>query len=294
MKEQDYFKYLTPSSEDIDWGLYLNVTGYATIHRGEEYPPTGHPTGYNFSWKKGRILYEYQINYITEGDGIIETPRGKFKISPGSVLLLVPGALHRYKPNIKTGWKEHYIGFNGEIAKKLISNNFFETHRPVLKIGHQDKILESFYKIIEEAKSERSGYQQVCSGLLIFILGSIISNTKNKDFEGKVIEDKIQKARLMMRENFSSGINSIDIAAELNISYSYFRQVFKKYTGISPAQYILLLKIQKARDLLTISKMSIKEIAYECGFPSIYYFSRLFKQKHGVTPSQIRKKARFK
>lgn len=288
MKEQDFFKYFTPSTEDKEWGLYLNVTGSARILPGKEYPPNGHPTGYNFNWEKGRILNEYQINYITEGSGIIETPKGKFVINPGTILLLYPGVLHRYKPNPATGWTEHYIGFNGDIANKLLSNVFFDLHRPVIKVGHQDKILESFYKIWDEVKSEKAGFQQVCSGLLVNILGNIISTIKNKDFEGKEIENKILHARVKMRENFDNGINPIDIAKELNISYSYFRKVFKKYTGISPSQYILLLKIQKARDFLTNSKMSIKEIAYHCGFTSIYYFSRLFKEKHGYTPSQIR------
>ena len=289
MKEQNFFKYLTPSTMDIEWGLYLNVAGRACILPGKEYPPSGHPTGYNFNWKNGRILHEYQINYITEGSGIIETARGKFKINPGTILLLYPGAFHRYKPNLKTGWTEHYIGFNGDIANKLLTNVFFDLRRPAIKIGHQDKILESFYKIWDEVKNERAGFQQVCSGLLVNILGNIISTIKNKEFEGKELQKKIHLARMKMRENFDTGINPVDIAKDLNISYSYFRKVFKMYTGISPSQYILLLKIQKARDLLIITEKSVKEIANECGFPTIYYFSRLFKKKHGVTPSQIRK-----
>lgn len=289
MKEHDFFKYSTPSSEDKEWGIYLSVIGHARILPGQEYPPPGHPAAYNFNWENGRVLQEYQINYITEGGGFIETPRGKFKIYAGTILLLYPGALHRYKPNPKTGWTEHYIGFKGEIASKLLSNAFFELRRPFIEIGHQDKILELFFKICDEVKAERSGFQQVCSGLLVNILGNIISIIKNKDFEGTKIEKKIHHAMVKMRENFDNGISPMDIANDLNISYSYFRKVFCKYTGISPGQYILQLKVQKAHELILTTKMSIKEIAYECGFPSIYYFSRLFKQKNGYTPSEVRK-----
>ena len=66
----DFFKYLTPSEEDINWGLYLNVAGKANIKARTDYPSPRHPNGYYFTWEKGRILHEYQINYITDGGGI--------------------------------------------------------------------------------------------------------------------------------------------------------------------------------------------------------------------------------
>ena len=74
---EDYFKYLTHNREDINWGLFLNVAGAATIHAGNPYPPTGHPKGYHFNWTNGRILQEYQVNYITEGEGVLETASDK-------------------------------------------------------------------------------------------------------------------------------------------------------------------------------------------------------------------------
>ena len=70
---EDFFKYLTASVEDKDWGIFLNVAGKSHIAPHTSYPPSDHPSGYSFSWKSGRILQEYQINYITEGSGIMET-----------------------------------------------------------------------------------------------------------------------------------------------------------------------------------------------------------------------------
>jgi AraC-like DNA-binding protein len=290
MKNNNYFKYLTPGNEDIEWGFFLNVAGYATILPGEEYPPQGHPNDYSFDYETGRILHEYQINYITEGSGMIETMRGKFKINPGTILLLYPGVWHRYRPNKKTGWKEHYIGFKGEIADKFLSNKFFETHRPAIRVGYNDKMIGTFYSIIEDVKLENPGFQQVCSGTVVNLLGQIISTVKNKDFDGKEIEEKIRKARIIIRDNVNAGIDPEKLASDLFMSYSYFRKLFKKYTGVSPTQYVSLLRIQKARDMIINSQMPIKQIAYECGFPSIFYFSRYFKQKLGVSPSELRKK----
>jgi len=79
---EDFFKYLTPGHEDINWGLYLHAAGKAHILPGTIYPPTAHPTGYYFSYENGRILQEYQINYITEGEGIYENSSGRFDFLP--------------------------------------------------------------------------------------------------------------------------------------------------------------------------------------------------------------------
>lgn len=68
----EFFKYITPGQDDIKWGLYLNCAGKANILPGTVYPPASHPSGYYFTYEKGRILNEYQINYITEGKGIYE------------------------------------------------------------------------------------------------------------------------------------------------------------------------------------------------------------------------------
>jgi len=65
--------------------------------------------------------------------------------------------------------------------------------------------------------------------------------------------------------------------------------MFKQYTGIAPVQYQLDLKIRRAREMLVSTDRTIKEIAYDLGFQSIHYFSRLFKKKTGVAPSEIRK-----
>jgi AraC-like DNA-binding protein len=80
-----------------------------------------------------------------------------------------------------------------------------------------------------------------------------------------------------------------DLANHFNVGYSYFRQMFRKYTGISPTQYHLSLRIQKAKDLLVSTEMSLKEIALELGFETYFYFSRIFKDKTGKSPMEFRK-----
>jgi len=283
----NFFKYTTKSSEDKNWGLYLNVAGYAQILPGQIYPPPGHPAGYSFNWENGRILHEFQLNYITRGEGILETKSGEYVVKEGSVIILTPGLWHRYKP-LSPGWKEHYIGFNGTFTNHIFANDFFSANEPFVQIGYNERLLQSFHEIFSHVSTEKAGYQQICSGLVIYILSTIISIKKNENFEGKLIEQTIQRACLTIRESIDQNINIQKLAFDLNIDYSLFRKMFKVYTGISPGQYHLSLRIRQAKDLLINTDLSIKEISYRLGFESIYYFSRIFKSKTGINPTEYK------
>lgn len=282
------FKYLTVGEEDTNWGLFLNVTGSSAIKSGSIYPSNEHPSGYHFKWKDGRVLQEYQINYITEGAGVFENKYGKFTVKPGSIIFTFPGVWHRYKPLTKTGWVENYIGFEGKIARELFKHPRFTPKHPVLQIGIKEELLDTYLKIFDLVEKEHPGFQQIASGMVIKLLGYIISFDKQKGFSGKRIAKVIYEARFKMRQNAEHEIDIEELAKQYNVGYSYFRQMFKKYTGISPGQYHLQLRIMRAKELLASTDKSIKEISYELGFQSIYYFSNMFKKKEGMNPSTFR------
>jgi len=289
MSNESFVKYIHAGPLDKEWGLYLTVAGFAQIPPSIIYPPNVHPSGYFFTWEKGRILQEYQINYITEGSGTFETSEGKFQVVPGSILILRPGVWHRYKPDPSTGWNEHYIGFNGEFCRNLFNEGFFQQNKPVVYVGFQESLLQIFLEIIQLVKDEKTGHQQVCAANSILALSKILSVVRNQEFAGKNIERTIRKACMYFRENLNTNVNIEQLAKELNVGYSYFRQMFRKYTGISPTQYHLSLRIQKAKDLLVSTDRSFKEIAIDLGFESYFYFSRIFKDKTGKSPMEFRK-----
>ena len=92
-----------------------------------------------------------------------------------------------------------------------------------------------------------------------------------------------------MRENLTNKIIFEDLAKELGVGYSWFRRMFKQYEGISPAQYLIQLRIIKIRELLTTSNLSISEIAYQIGLESKSQLSTFFKKYEGISPSEFRK-----
>jgi len=290
LMKSDFVKYLTISEDDSNWGLFLNVAGTVTILPEKKYPPENHPSEYYFDWEEGRILNEFQINYITDGEGILETRHGIFELKKGAVFLTFPEVWHRYKPLAKTGWTENFIGFNGEIATKIIATPHFPQQAPVFYFGIKEELLDTYLKVFDLVKKEKPGFQQIASGMIIKLLGYLISFEKQKGFSGKRIEQVIETIRFEIRQNLASDFDLNTLAQKHNVSYSYFRKMFKKYTGVSPGQYHLQLRIMRAKELLVSTEKSVKEISYELGFQSIFYFSNLFKKKTGTTPSNFRNK----
>ena len=83
------FKYLVANDHDKQWGLTVSTVGYEEIAPGDDYPTRGHADGYFFDVAKGRVLDEYQLQYIVEGDGLFQSASQKAtKVHSGDVFLL--------------------------------------------------------------------------------------------------------------------------------------------------------------------------------------------------------------
>jgi len=286
------FQYLPLSQEDENWGLSVLNAGCTSIPVNQEYPYRQHPAHHYFNWNNGRILNdEYQLIYITGGEGIFEsTSIREKKVREGTVLVLFPGEWHRFKPNIATGWNEYWVGFKGDIMENLIKMNFFHKKDPVLEVGLNEEIIILLTEIIEHTKSEKAGYQPLISGTVLHLLGCIHSLIKQKLFENEnIVEVTVNKARVLLRTRIDEDITMEQIAEELQVGYVWFRKMFKQYTGISPRQYFIQLKIEKAKILLTDPVKSIKEVSYELNFDSPFYFSKLFKEKVGLSPEEYKR-----
>ena len=136
--------------------------------------------------------------------------------------------------------------------------------------------------------SQRLQLFHYLAGIANLILGIMMYSDRNREFSENDLENRINKAKLLIGENYATGIRLEDIATEINMSYSWFRKLFKEYTGFSPASYIQEMKLQKAKSLLISSNLSLKEIAFSLNFDTVSYFSSAFRKKTGYTPLQYR------
>ena len=161
----------------------------------------------------------------------------------------------------------------------------------MLHIGISDTIVSLYDDILKFAIQEKSGYQELISSIVLHILGSIYYKKRNKSFTNTYVVDKINEARILMKEQVENPESPEQIASQLGLGYSWFRRMFKEYTGVSPAQYQQQQRLLKAKELLTASSLNISEIAYSLKFENAGQFSTFFKKKAGITPSEFRERA---
>lgn len=283
------FKYLIVNDMDRKFGLWVNTVGYQSIPPDSPYPLKEHPSGYYFNAEKGRVLREYQLVYITKGRGLFSsdsTPERQ--VCKGRLMVLFPGQWHTYYPLRQTGWTEYYIGFEGPAIDTIVGDAFLSQERQILEVGINEELVSLFSRALEVAEADKISAQQYLSGIVLHMIGMILSISKNKVFEMSDVDQKIEQAKMLMNENVSGNIDPEELAMRLNISYSWFRRVFKEYTGYAPAKYFQELKLRKAKQMLVGTSQSVKEISFFLGFQSTEYFFSFFKKRTGLTPLEYR------
>lgn len=284
-------KYLLASEHDRKWGLTISTVGYEEIAPGDSYPTRGHADGYYFNCEEGRELNEYQLLYITEGEGLFRSTHVKeTPLREGDMFLLFPDERHSYHPRQETGWKSYWIGFKGRNMDERVKEGFLSVEKPIYHVGYSSEIEQLYKQAYETAVNEPPFAQQMMAGIVNHMVGVMYALERsielNKNYTHR---DMIDRARMRIREALESNLTIQQIAEEMSVSYSNFRKLFKEYTGLSPAVYQQDLKLQRAKELLSTTNMSVKEIAYRLNFDSPDYFSAKFKIKTGRKPSEMRK-----
>lgn len=285
-------KYMLASERDQLWGLTVTTIGYEEIAPGDPYPTRGHADGYYFDVEKGRILPEYQLLYIIEGDGEFRSASlaGKQQLREGDFFLLFPDEWHSYHPSAKRGWKKYWIGFKGRNIDDRVRAGFLSPTKPIYHVGYSPETIQLYKQAFQTAMEEAASSQQMLAGIVNHLIGTMYALERNIELQSrsKMHVDLINRARLCIREELESPLTIQEVAERLGMSYSNFRKLFKEHTGLSPATYQQDLRLQRAKELLTTTSMSIKEIAYRLHFDSPDYFSAKFKAKTGRKPTELR------
>jgi AraC-like DNA-binding protein len=287
-KLRTFFRYFAVSERDRRWGLHVNTAGEAHIPPAFDYPPAGHPGTHHFDWEHGRVLHEYQVVYISAGQGVLEIGRTAWRIDAGSAMMVFPRIRHRYRPDRETGWHEHWVGCDGPVVRDLASAGFFSPRKPVVRIRDEDLLLGAYTSLLNVVRADPPAFQQVAAGLALYILALVYSAQQPALGGASGVAAALREGLRRMADPQQEEVPLPQVARQLGVSYTRFRRLFSQHVGLSPHQYRLQLKIGRARRLLSDTKLPVKEIAFRAGFESEQYFCRLFKRKTGLTPSQWR------
>jgi AraC-like DNA-binding protein len=284
-----FLHYLPYSEEDERLGMVCTAAGDTIIAPHTAYPPrkNDHPAVFR-PVAEGRVLPEFQMVYISEGRGVFKSEGKTWAVKPGSVMLVLPEIKHLYKPDFETGWHEYWVGFNGDYFKRLLEQGIFSRERMFFDTGLHDNILVIFNQIFDEIRAQRPLYQfKACAGILSLI-SEVLAHDRRRDQPG-YYQKITDKAKYLMEKNIFGAINIAAISDQIGVSASRLNEIFKTHTGMTPYQYYIHIKINKASIVLEEEDIPVQTVALRLGFDDPYYFSRLFKNKTGIVPSKWRK-----
>ena len=151
---------------------------------------------------------------------------------------MFPGIWHREEPGQESGWNEHFLGFYGEVARRMLGRSFFSPKQPVIKIRHEEALLELYTNAIGAVKTNQPALQQVLAGIGLNILGIVYSDQHSKNAGDDRSLALMHTAVTTMRETLTSPLDLEKLARDLGMSYTSFRHRFAHHTGLSPHQYL--------------------------------------------------------
>ncbi len=287
--KKSWFRYLPITPDARRWGFYILNAGCTAVLPNTPYPPEKHPEDHSFSWEKGRSLNSFTLVYITRGQGIFESSSGgSHTVQGGDLFILFPNEWHRYQPDPSTGWDEYWVEFDGEQAQRIMRHPGFSRKHPVLNLGYDDKILSLFIDITEGIELGLSEFEHVIAAQTSLIVARLLTAIRRTDLNTANAE-LIRQACCLLLEQSDRIVDFNRLARKLGLSLSGFRKMFVKITGLPPGQYLQQIRINRAGGLLLQTGLSIGNISEKSGYDSVYYFSRIFKIKTGLSPKNYRK-----
>lgn len=236
---------------------------------------------------RGRL--DYQILYIAAGK-VHFYFHGKEEIVPaGNMVLYRPKEEQRYYYYGADHTEVYWIHFTGNNVKNILRQYGIIDDVHVIHTGTSLEYKRLFLLMIQELKLHKADYEEMLviylRELLIQLHRLIISKPRGKSL---FLMNEIDAAVQYFHANYQKAISIEEYAASHNMSTSWFIRNFKEYTNVTPAQYILSLRISNARTLLETTSYNVSEISNIIGYDNPLYFSRIFKKQCGMSPSEFR------
>ena len=238
-------------------------------------------------WQKGRR--DYQILYVANGKTHFWFDGKKEIVSAGHMVLYKPEEIQKYVYYLEDNPEVFWIHFTGSDVKNILEYHGISLDEHVFYCGVLPDYKALFRKIIQELQLCRYGYEDYIASLFNDILLLVDRQQHEQKKATGNVQEQIERAAAYFNENYNTKISIDDYAESLHISTNWFIHNFKQYAGMSPAQYILSLRMVNAQSLLERTTYNIKEISEIVGYENPLYFSRVFKKEIGKSPAQYRK-----
>ncbi|MFA6291360.1 MAG: AraC family transcriptional regulator [Victivallales bacterium] len=217
---------------------------------------------------------------------IIETDEGRRSYPPNTFMIWKRGVGHYYG-NKGTRWMHSWVHCDGTLIGRLLKKEGLALNHAIRNVN--PVIIEKYlFDLHNELQSEAPD-----SVIAANIFHSFFRELKRMSAPvpmKKVIPDGILNSRIAMEMNYREKFTLETLAREANISVPHYCAEFRRCFGVPPVEYLIGARMKHAAMLLRDRNRRVGEIALDVGYEDLFYFSRLFKKRFGVSPLEFRRK----
>ncbi len=228
------------------------------------------------------IRNHYLFVLVNSGEAVLYG-KNKITLKEHDLFVMCPNEKIYYKAT--TPWSIQWVGLYGNTIEEYVQKLRISGSNPVFHVALYSE-LESIMNKLYSIAANPSTASELMQISLIYNFFSVLFECS--DYKYKT--DPIAAAINIIDYNFNNNITVNSLAKSVNLDHSTLTRKFTADVGISPKQYILNKRIEYAKELLLNTNASIFEISNSAGFSDQLYFSRLFRIKEGISPSEYRKK----
>ncbi len=225
------------------------------------------------------------IEYVVSGHGYLEINDERYKLSPGDAYIIHPGDFCTYYADKEDPYKKYWINFStGFFFTELLKA--YDLNDRVIREMDLSDFFERLFKLEDDYDSNDEMYIHV-SRLVFDAMMQIALHKENNPISAD--RDLAYKVRNALYRSITTRTTMDEIAKKFYRSKNDITRQFKRRYNTTPHDYLIELRIGKAKNLLVNSKKTLAEIARYLCFSSEYHFSNTFKKRVGVSPSEFRK-----
>lgn len=226
--------------------------------------------------------------YTLRGKGYLKYQGALHELSRGKVCLIDCREYHMYQTDPDDLWEFLYVHFEGKTSQDYVEH-FMKQGGPVVTVDDGFQIADTIHKIQELQQNMDERSDLLSSRYIVDLLTTVLLSVMQGGGQEEHVPGYITQVKQRLADCLNSSISLDDLTREFAVSKYHLSREFKKFTGYSPYEYLVNLRIKAAKELLKTSHWSIEEITYKVGFTNTTHFIHMFRNRENTTPLQFRK-----